>query len=89
MDMARRIRVRRLRQAWTQGEMAERAGVKLATYIHFERTGRISLLRLLKVADTLGLLDEFDQIGRSEDLTHATLRDVVAPERRRGRRRRL
>jgi hypothetical protein len=45
-------------------------------------------LRLLKIADVLGLLDEFDRIGRSNDLTHLTLADVTAPERQRGRRQR-
>lgn len=87
-ELAQRIRARRLRRAWTQAELAERAGIKVPTYVQFERTGRTSLLRLLKVADVLGLLDEFDRIGRGEDLERATLAEITAPERRRGRRRR-
>ena len=58
------------------------------TYVLFERTGRISLLRLLKVLDLLGLLDEFDQIGRAPDLTGLKLEDLVKPQRQRGSRKR-
>jgi transcriptional regulator with XRE-family HTH domain len=87
-SLADRIRQRRLGLGWTQGEMAERAGVKAATYVHFERTGCISLIRLLKISDTLGLLDAFDQIGSAEDLSSLTLRDLARPLRKRGRRKR-
>ena len=65
-ELALRIRARRLQHAWTQAEIARRSGLKAATYVRFERTGKISLLRLLKVLDLLGLLDEFDRIGQSE-----------------------
>lgn len=85
-EFAGRVRTRRLRREWTQTEMAGRAGVKVATYIHFERTGQISLLRLLKILGVLDLLAEFDRIGRGEDLHGLTLDDVVKPERQRGRR---
>lgn len=86
-ELAGRLRQRRLRRGWTQAEMAERAGLKPATYILFERTGQISLLRLLKVLEVLDLLDEFDRIGRGEDLAGLTLDEITQPERRRGRRR--
>lgn len=66
--------------------MARRAGLKVPTYVVFERHGRISLLRLLKVLDVLDLLNEIDQIGRGEDLRTMTLADIVRPERKRGRR---
>lgn len=66
--------------------MARRAGLKEATYVLFERTGRISLLRLLKVLDILGLMEELDRIGRAPDLSTATLTNLVKPQRRRGSR---
>jgi hypothetical protein len=66
--------------------MAQRAGIKVPTYIHFERTGQISLLRLLKILGVLDLLSEFERIGQTEDLHGLTLDDVVKPERQRGRR---
>jgi transcriptional regulator with XRE-family HTH domain len=86
-DLAGRIRARRLRRSWTQAELARRAGIKASTYILFERTGRTSLARLLKVLEILGLADEFDRIGRQEDLAVLTLSDVLPAERKRGRRR--
>lgn len=87
-ELAKRVRARRLQRAWTQAEMARRAGIREATYVLFERTGKISLLRLLKVLDMLGLLEEFDRIAREPDYAGMTLADVVKPERKRGSRRR-
>ncbi len=87
-ELAHRVRARRLQRAWTQAEMARRAGIREATYVLFERTGKISLLRLLKVLDMLGLLEEFDRIAREPDYAGMTLADVVKPERKRGSRRR-
>ncbi len=87
-DLASRIRDRRLQRAWTQAEMARRAGLKEPTYVLFERTGRISLLRLLKVLDVLGLLEEFDRLGQEPDLSTLSLADLVKPKRQRGSRKR-
>lgn len=86
-DLAIRVRERRLQRTWTQDEMAQRTGIKVATYVLFERTGRISLIRLLKVLDVLGLLEDFDRIGRGRDLAGLSLDDLTQPERQRGRRR--
>jgi HTH-type transcriptional regulator/antitoxin HipB len=80
------MRSRRLSRGWSQAELAERAGLKLPTYVVFERTGRISLLRLLKVLEVLDLLDDFDRVGRERDLSGLTLDDLEQPQRKRGRR---
>lgn len=85
-DLAVRVRERRLQRAWTQDELARRAGLKTATYILFERTGRISLIRLLKILEVLDLLGEFDRIGRGQDLAGVSLDELTQPERQRGRR---
>jgi transcriptional regulator with XRE-family HTH domain len=85
LELARRLRTRRLARGWTQAELALRAGVKLPTYVVFERTGRIALGRLLKVLEVLDLLAEFDGLGRNEDLTGLSLDDLTQPERKRGR----
>lgn len=87
-ELAARIRSRRLHRCWTQAETARRAGLKLPTYVRFERTGQISLLRLLKVLELLDLLEEFDRIGRADDLAGLTLEEVSRPARQRGRLRR-
>jgi transcriptional regulator with XRE-family HTH domain len=85
LELAQRVRTRRLARGWAQAELAARAGVKLPTYVVFERTGRIALLRLLKILDVLDLLSEFDRIGRGEDLAGLTLDDLTPPVRKRGR----
>lgn len=84
--LAARVRERRLRRGWTQGEIARRAGIKEPTYVLFERTGRISLLRLLKVLDVLELIGEFERIGAEQDLHGLRLEDLVKPPRKRGSR---
>ena len=88
MELADRIRSKRLQRGWTQAEMAERSGLRTPTYVLFERSGKISLVRLLKVLETLDLTREFDRIGRQEDLAGLKLDDLVQPPRQRGRRKR-
>lgn len=60
--LAERVRSRRLEREWTQDELARRAGIALATYRHFERTGRISLERLLKLATALHAEEGFERL---------------------------
>jgi transcriptional regulator with XRE-family HTH domain len=85
-DLAKRIRSRRLAKGWSQAEFAVRAGLKVPTYILFERTGRIALLRLLKLLEVFDLAAEVDRIGSTRDLTGLTLDDLTRRERKRGRR---
>lgn len=85
-ELAQRVRARRLRRGWTQSEMAQRAGVKPATYVLFERTGRIAVMRLIKILDVLGLAHEFDLIGRQQDLAGMSLTEMMEPQRKRGSR---
>lgn len=92
-DVARRIaeraRARRLARGWTQADLAERAGVALPTLRLFERTGRVSLDRLLRVAAALGALDDF--LLPFAPPSARSLADIEArvggPQRQRGRRR--
>jgi transcriptional regulator with XRE-family HTH domain len=60
--LAGRVRALRLERTWTQQEMADRAGLTLATYRRFERTGRIALERLLRIAVVLDARAGFDQL---------------------------
>jgi transcriptional regulator with XRE-family HTH domain len=84
-ELARMVRMQRLNRKWTQAEMARRAGLKLPTYIVFERSGRISLLRFLKILDTLDLMTDLGELGTIKDLQAFTLADLK-PERQRGSR---
>jgi transcriptional regulator with XRE-family HTH domain len=84
-ELARMVRVQRLNRGWTQAEMARRAGLKLPTYIMFERTGRVSLLRFLKLLDVLDLMSDISDLGRMTDQQSVRLDDLMQ-ERKRGRR---
>lgn len=61
-DLAGRVKALRLARNWTQKEISARAGLKLETYRVFERTGRISLARLIRLAQVLDAIDGFDQL---------------------------
>ena len=86
--LARRVREQRLERGWSQAEIARRAGVKLATYILFERTGRVSLLRFVGILDVLGLSGELAQLGKTALPAGASLADLTKPLPQRGRTRR-
>ena len=70
-ELANKHRVLRREQRWSQAEMAERSGVSLGSLKRFESTGHISLISLLKLANTLGRLPDFEPVldgNRTKDL---------------------
>jgi HTH-type transcriptional regulator / antitoxin HipB len=86
--LAGRVRTMRLQRGWTQQEMAERTGLTLATYRRFERTGRIALERLLRIAVILDARAGFDQLFATppaQSLAELAER-TQSPTRKRGRR---
>ena len=87
--LARRVKALRLERGWTQQEVSQRAGLALATYRCFERTGRISLERLLKLAVVLDARAGFEHLftpGPARSLDELEQR-AERPSRKRGRRR--
>lgn len=87
--LAERVRALRLDRGWTQREIAERAGLSPATYRRFERTGLISLERLLRLAvvlDARAGLDGLFAAPPARSLAELEARTERRP-RRRGRRR--
>lgn len=60
--MAKRVKARRLELNLTQEGLSLKAGITLATYRRFERTGKISLDGLLHIAYALDALNDFDQV---------------------------
>lgn len=87
LGLGQRLRLRRLEADLSQSGLASRAGITLSSLKRFERTGEISLERLLCLAIALGLIDSFHQLLLAEQ--PKTLDDVIAtsPKRQRGRRR--
>lgn len=57
-QLAERVKALRLRRNWKRATLADRSGVSEASLKRFERTGRISLENLLKLAFALDRLHE-------------------------------
>ena len=87
MQIAARVKMRRLELNLTQEGLASRAGMKFATYRRFEQTGEISLRGLLQVGFALNALTEFDALFTQPQ--YQTLDDVLNEQtvnRKRGKR---
>ncbi len=79
LEIARRVEECRLRKGLSQRELAKRAGIVLATYKMFARTGIISLDRLIRVAAALGCLGDFDRIFQPPSFQ--SLDDVLSAQK--------
>ncbi len=62
MELAVKHRDLRNKIGFSQEEIAKRTGVSWGSVKRFERTGQISLEGLLKLAQVLGKLDDFDSV---------------------------
>jgi transcriptional regulator with XRE-family HTH domain len=88
--IAGRARALRIARGWTQQELAERSGVALETLRRFERTGKISLERLAKIAVVLDAVRPLGELFAAPpaatlaELERAERQRVRAPARRRG-----
>lgn len=86
LQIAARVKARRLELDLTQEGLATRAGLKFATYRRFEQTGEISLKGLLQVGFALNALSEFESLFVQKQ--YQSLDDVLNEQgvtRKRGR----
>ena len=86
VQIARRVKTRRLEMNLTQEGLCVRAGIKLPTYRRFERTGEISLKGLLQIAFALNALRDFEVLFAQKQ--YQSLDEVLAEsnvKRKRGR----
>lgn len=86
LQIASRVKARRLDMNLTQEGLALRAGLKAPTYRRFERTGEISLKGLLQVAFALNALQDFDSLFAQQQ--YQSLDDLLSNQqvnRKRGR----
>lgn len=86
-EVASRVRTQRLQMNWSQAELAQRAGVAHSTLKLFERTGQISLERLVMIASALRALDGFEGLLRPPKASSLAEIEVRATKRQRARRR--
>lgn len=86
MQIASRVKARRLELDLTQEGLAARAGVKFATYRRFEQIGEISLKGLLQIGFALNALSDFDSLFAQKQ--YQSLDDVLIEQsviRKRGK----
>ena len=62
LALAERVKQRRLELNWTQKLLASKAGLPIATYRRFERTGEVSLRGLVMLSAALDCKDDFDAL---------------------------
>src|SRR4051812_50069357 len=77
--IAERARALRVARGWTQAELADRSGVALDTLRRFERTGKIALERLVRIAVVLGAVRPLGELFAPPPA--ATLADLERAER--------
>ncbi len=65
--LAKQAKKRRLKLNLSQKTLSERSDVSLATIKLFERTGKISLASLLKIALVLDCLKHFEELFPEQD----------------------
>lgn len=75
IQIASRVKTRRLELNLTQEGLSNRAGIKFATYRRFEQTGEISLRGLLQIAFALNAMTDFDVLFAQKQ--YRTLDDVL------------
>ena len=85
-QLGARVKALRLSAGWKRTTLATRAGVAVASLKRFEQTGKASLALVLRVALSLGRLEEFAALlkpppARSLDELEQKL---VQPARKRG-----
>lgn len=61
-EIAKRAKLKRLKQNLTQEGLALRSGVSLGSIKRFERSGEISLKSLIDTALALGCLEDFETL---------------------------
>ncbi len=61
-DLTNRFKKRRKECKLSQVELAKKSGVSYASIRRFESTGEISLASLIKLANAIGYLNDFDSL---------------------------
>ncbi len=85
--LAHQVQAKRLSLNWSQKTLSERSGVSFGVLKKFERTGKISLESLLKIALALGVLEEFKELFKENNLESLSSLDELLKDqtRKRGR----
>lgn len=69
MQIVQHVKQRRMAMRLTQVSLAKQADIPLPTYRVFERTGKISLMGLLKIGMALNCLEDFNHLFAEPEYT--------------------
>lgn len=67
--LAEKEKTSRKQMKLTQKDLSERSGVSYASVRRFENSGEISLFSLLKIANVLGVLEDFNALFTRKAIT--------------------
>lgn len=76
LALAERVKQRRLALRLTQAELAQKAGIPIATYRLFETKGKIALSGLLQIAFAMDCMGDFNALFAMQ--SWATMDDMLA-----------
>ena len=62
LELKHRYRLRRQEQKISQQALAKRSGVSYGSIRRFESSGEISLTSLLRISQSIGLIEEFNHL---------------------------
>lgn len=85
-ELGQRLRTRRLFLNQSQSETAARAGVSLGAVRNLERSGLVTVDVLLRVAATLGVIQELEKVFVIVPVTIAQMEAASRARQRAGRR---
>ncbi len=88
LGVATRVEDQRLRLGWSRKTLATRAGISPWTLKHFEKTGKLSLETLVKIAVVLDSAADLNRLFEAKEEKPSSLADLekLQPQKRmRGR----
>lgn len=87
LELGSRLRAQRMQLDISQSDLAQRAGLAAATVCRLEREGKGTLETFLRVAQALGLIQEFESLFSGKPISIAQLESREKPKRQRVTRR--
>lgn len=78
--VAERVRSYRIAKGFTLKRLSEQSGVSFSSYRRFERTGEISFVSLISVAQVLGCEQQINNLFSDQEF--ASLDEIDAVERK-------
>lgn len=74
-DIALQEKKKRKSRKLTQAELSKRAGISLTSLKHFEQTGEISFVSLIRIADILGEKKAFEELFAGRE--YQSIQEVI------------